>query len=120
MLNPGARIMNRIRRVTRACCLAIAVLSPCTKGITQQTRGDSGSFAIISPLGDTVAVERFVRWPDSLKSELMLRAGGIRTSYLAITAPDASVPRLDLAVRRLDAAPESTPLQHVILSFSGD
>ncbi len=94
----------------------------CAHGSTlrAQLPVDSGGF-VIRLDADTVAIERFSRDGELLQGELLLRLqGNNRENYRAITAMDASVPLVEVIVRRGNNPPDAPPSQRTRLIFKED
>lgn len=83
-----------------------------------QTAGDRGAF-IIAQRGDTVAIERFARTPDSINVDLTVKMQA-RFVYVAKTAKDFTIPQIALQVYLLNAAADAPPAQSAVLTMKGD
>jgi len=83
-----------------------------------QTIADRGAF-VMAQRGDTVAIERFVRTPDSIAVDLTLKMQG-RFVYLARTAKDFTISQMNIQFYLPNAAPDQPPVQSAVLTLRGD
>lgn len=81
---------------------------------------DSGRFVVLHRR-DTVVVERFSRAGELLQGELVrVVPRRDRENYRAVMAPDASLPLVEVAVRRGDNPPTAPPVQRTRVIFKDD
>src|SRR6188474_3088088 len=80
-----------------------------------QTIADRGAF-VMAQRGDTVAIERFVRTPDSIAVDLTLKMQG-RFVYLARTAKDFTISQMNIQFYLPNAAPDQPPVQTGVLTL---
>ncbi|HEX7121558.1 MAG TPA: alpha/beta fold hydrolase [Gemmatimonadaceae bacterium] len=96
--------------ITWAATLALAI----------PAHAQRSAFVLIGPTGDTVAIERFSRSPDSVAAELLVQVAGARFTFTAALGPDATVSRLVNEFRAASAPRDTTPAQRAIITFRGD
>ena len=101
-----------------AVTIATASLAVIARSSIAQAAADRGAFIIIQR-GDTVAIERFARTPDSVNVDLTVKMQA-RFVYVAKTAPDFTIPRIALQVYLLNAPADAPPAQSAILTMKGD
>ena len=97
----------------RRAFTVLATLSVFVAGPLPAQQGEA--FVLLLASGDTIAVERFTRTADRLTGELVMSSAGVRFSYAATLAPDATVTRLENALRPASAertAPEKGKISH--------
>lgn len=75
---------------------------------------------VVTRGSDTLAIERFTRTPGEISGTLQLVADGIRLSYSAKVTPEGLIPRLEMAVRLANMAPDAAPVQQLVMHFGGD
>jgi dipeptidyl aminopeptidase/acylaminoacyl peptidase len=100
----------------RSIAAAASVLAASAADLTAQ----QGTFFLIVPSGDTIAVEQFTRTPARVESELLVKVGGARFNMTATLAGDATVARFENAFRTANADPASPPAQTAIITFPAD
>ena len=83
-----------------------------------QTATDRGAFVIVQR-GDTAAIERFVRTPDSIAVELAIKMQG-RFVYVAHITPDLSIDRMTIQYFMPNAPADAPPAQTALLTEKGD
>ena len=98
-----------------AACVTLATLVP---RLLPAQQGDA--FVLLLASGDTIAVERITRTADRLAGELLMPSAGVRFSYTATLAPDATVTRLENALRPAAAERTAPPQQSAVITFQGD
>ena len=94
-------------------CVAAAPLSSAA-----QTSAQRGAFVMVQR-GDTVAIERFVRTPDSVAVDLVIKMQG-RFVYVAKTAKDFTIEQLVLQYYTPNSAADARPAQTAVLTLKGD
>lgn len=75
---------------------------------------------VVTAGADTIAVERYSRAGSQLKSDLLVKAQGIRITFTMTVAPDGTVPSLVTEARRADSPSTEAPLQRAALDFERD
>ncbi|MFL5483728.1 MAG: alpha/beta hydrolase family protein [Gemmatimonadaceae bacterium] len=83
-----------------------------------QAVSDRGAFVMIQR-GDTGAIERFTRTPDSINVDLTVKTQA-RFVYVAKTAKDFTIPQMTLQVYLLNAAADAPPAQTAVITMKGD
>ena len=101
-----------------AVTIATASLAVIARSSIAQAAADRGAFIIIQR-GDTVAIERFARTPDSVNVDLTVKMQA-RFVYVAKTARDFTIPQIALQVYLLNAPADAPPAQSAILTMKGD
>lgn len=97
---------------------ALAALISSVPRVLLAQQGDA--FVLLLASGDTIAVERFTRTADRLSGELLMPAAGARFTYTATLAPDATVTRLENALRPAAADRNAPAQQSAVITFPGD
>jgi uncharacterized protein len=83
-----------------------------------QAVSDRGAFVMIQR-GDTGAIERFARTPDSINVDLTVKTQA-RFVYVAKTAKDFTIPQMTFQVYLLNAAADAPPAQTAVITMKGD
>lgn len=109
--------LRSCRSWTAACGILVAFASVATPSIHAQ---ESEAFVLLLASGDTISVERFTRTGARLDGELLMTSAGARFTYTATLAPDATVPRLENALRPAAADRRAPPSQSAVITFQGD
>ncbi|MFL5509929.1 MAG: alpha/beta hydrolase family protein, partial [Gemmatimonadaceae bacterium] len=102
----------------KSAILAIApilAISPLRSG---HPSVDRGAFIMVQR-GDTAAIERFVRTPDSISVDLTIKMQG-RFLYVAHTLPDFSIDRVVIQYFMANAPADATPAWTSVLTLQGD
>ncbi|MFL5502171.1 MAG: alpha/beta hydrolase family protein [Gemmatimonadaceae bacterium] len=82
------------------------------------TSVDRGAFIMVQR-GDTAAIERFVRTPDSISVDLTIKMQG-RFVYVAHTLPDLSIDRVVIQYFMANAPASAPPAWTSLLTLQGD
>jgi uncharacterized protein len=96
--------------------LAFTAIAPISS--SAQTAAERGAFVMIQR-GDTVAIERFTRTPDSVAVDLVIKMQG-RFVYVAKTAKDFTIDRLSLQYYAPNSAADARPVQTAVLTLKDD
>lgn len=75
---------------------------------------------VVTAGNDTIAVERYTRDATQVKSDLLVKAQGVRITFTMALGPDATSPRLVTEARRADSPPTAAPLQRATVAFIHD
>lgn len=83
-----------------------------------QTVAERGAFVMVQR-GDTVAIERFVRTPDSIAVDLVIKMQG-RFVYVAKTAKDFTIAQMVVQYFQPNLTADALPAQTALLTLKGD
>jgi dienelactone hydrolase len=100
-----------------AVLLALAMFAAAGSS-SAQAAADRGAFVLVQR-GDTLAIERFARTPDSIAVDLTVKMQA-RFVYIAKTAKDFTIPQLAIQVYLPNAAPDAPAAQTAMLTMKGD
>ena len=75
---------------------------------------------VVAHGSDSIATEQYSRTATDVQSNLVIEGQGLRFTFTLILGTDATVSRMETAVRRASAPASSAPLQRVTLSFADD
>ncbi|HST06773.1 MAG TPA: alpha/beta fold hydrolase, partial [Gemmatimonadaceae bacterium] len=98
--------------------LVLAASGAAATASPAQTPAERGAFVMVQR-GDTVAIERFVRAPDSVAVDLVIKTQG-RFVYVARTAKDFTISQLALSYYLPNNAADAPPAQTALLTLRGD
>src|SRR6476469_4548426 len=107
-----------IKSRIRAKALVVGALAVVAPQSIAQTAAERGAFVMVQH-GDTVAIERFVRAPDSVAVDLAIKTQG-RFVYVARTAKDFTISQLALQYYLPNNAADAPPAQTALLTLKGD